>query len=138
MAITFEILDQHGLRKTAFRAKVLDLFLENSKALTLDDLEEGLGEFDRITLYRCLKSFETSGIVHKVYAPNGTQAYARSPQQRTDGQRDHVHFVCSDCNDIVCLNEFDPVKVILPSGYKAEQQHVMVTGLCNKCNKNNN
>src|SRR5690554_7985054 len=53
-----DILRDKNLRVTPFRKEVLEIFLENEHAISIQDIEEALVEFDRITLYRTIRSEE--------------------------------------------------------------------------------
>ncbi|NJO02922.1 MAG: hypothetical protein HC880_15685 [Bacteroidia bacterium] len=53
-----EILKNFNLRITDCRTGTLDMFLERAAALSNADLEEKLGiDFDRVTIYRTLRTF---------------------------------------------------------------------------------
>ena len=71
------ILKHHNLRLTDTRTDILSVFLRNKKALSHGDLEESLpADFDRVTIYRTLKSFVENGILHKVPDDTGNPRYA--------------------------------------------------------------
>src|SRR5690554_3310720 len=61
-----DILRDKNLRVTPFRKEVLEIFLENEHAISIQDIEEALVEFDRITLYRTIKSFTNKGVIHEI------------------------------------------------------------------------
>ncbi|MEN9385591.1 MAG: hypothetical protein RLZZ185_332, partial [Bacteroidota bacterium] len=53
-------LSSFGLRPTACRQAVLDIFKQKGYALSQGHIEQGLAsQFDRVTIYRTLKSFLT-------------------------------------------------------------------------------
>ncbi|GIV38828.1 MAG: hypothetical protein KatS3mg033_0628 [Thermonema sp.] len=78
-----QILASRRLRRTAAREQVLLCFLSSDFALSQHDLEEALPSFDRVTLYRTLKTFTEEGIVHKIPDDSGIPRYALCQQLRT-------------------------------------------------------
>ena len=60
------LLKQHGLRKTSIRIEILNLFRQQTHALSASDLERTLPHYDRVTVYRTLNAYEASGIIHQV------------------------------------------------------------------------
>ncbi len=58
-----DILQQHGLKNTKLRKAVLSVLIHAEKGLSHQDLSKALDvEFDRVTLFRTLHSFEDAGI----------------------------------------------------------------------------
>ena len=130
-----EILKRHGLKNTRQRKVVLEEFSKTSTALSQPDLEKRLtGEMDRVTLYRILNSFEESGILHSVLDKQGTMNYAScSASCSSEHHHDeHLHFNCSNCKKIYCLEVKIP-GVKMPAGFVASQLSLTVTGLCASC-----
>lgn len=130
------LLRSSQLKVTLPRLRVLGVIDTKKSAISQPDLEKILGnEIDRVTLYRILGSFEEKGILHKVFDLNGTATYAICSTDCNTYQHDdqHVHFICSTCNSVYCLNEIIPPKVELPSGFTLETISVNAVGLCDKC-----
>lgn len=50
-----EILKSKNVKPTAFRELVLNIFVQNTQALSSVDIEEELPWSDRVTLFRTLK-----------------------------------------------------------------------------------
>ena len=74
-----DILSKRGLRLTKCRISVLNMFLEKKHALTHGDIENTLkDEYDRVTLYRTLSSFQNSGLIHQILDRDGANKYAIS------------------------------------------------------------
>lgn len=131
-----EILKKHGLKNTRQRQVVLEEFSKTQNALSQPDLEKRLkGEMDRVTLYRILSSFQESGILHSIMDLQGTANYAVcSSSCSADQHKDeHVHFNCTKCEKIYCLETKVP-SVQIPASFKSEHVALTVTGLCNSCN----
>ncbi|MDQ1086474.1 Fur family transcriptional regulator [Siphonobacter sp. SORGH_AS_1065] len=131
-------LKQHNLRHTEAREEVLDLFYNKSFALSHGGLESELQErFDRVTIYRTLKTFLDKGIIHKVLDDEGTVKYAmcKDACQSEDHthHHDHVHFKCLSCGQTTCLDHVKIPSLALPEGYKRQEINLLVQGICPDC-----
>ena len=130
-----EILKVHQLRTTTCREDVLLAFINKKNALSHGDLEGLLGEnYDRVTIYRTLKTFLEKGIVHKVLDEEGMR-YALCTTQCSDEkhQHDHVHFKCNACGQTNCLENLHIPHVNLPAGYQAVTFNLLIQGICANC-----
>jgi len=130
------LLKGHKLRTTACRREILHLFIEGQHALTHADLEKAVStDFDRVTVYRTLKSFEEHGLVHKVLDDSGSTKYALCTHDCNvgDHQHNHVHFKCTNCQQTVCLDGVQVPEVTLPSGYAQEVSDLLIQGVCPDC-----
>lgn len=128
-------LKQHQLRNTTCREEVISLFHKKAIALSHSDLESNLGDmFDRVTLYRTLKTFVEKGILHKVLDDSGLR-YALCKQECSEhGHRhDHVHFKCLQCGETNCLEETHIPALKLPEGYNASEVNLLIQGVCPQC-----
>ncbi|WP_373514714.1 Fur family transcriptional regulator [Persicitalea sp.] len=133
-----DTLKEHNLRTTGCREEVLQTFLAREKALSHGDLEGSLKErFDRVTIYRTLKTFLEKGIIHKVLDDEGTR-YALCKERCTEDNHhhDHVHFKCNACGETNCLENLHVPAVQLPAGYRAQEINLLIQGLCADCTKN--
>jgi Fur family transcriptional regulator, ferric uptake regulator len=136
---TFEhLLDLHHLKKTGPRLRVLSMMAEKNTATSQPDLEGIMSDVDRVTLYRILNVFEEKGIIHKVFDLNGTANYAicTSNCQEHHHHDEHLHFNCTQCNKVYCLNDLSLPAFNLPPGFKAEAFTLYATGVCPQCSKN--
>ncbi|MCB0634088.1 MAG: transcriptional repressor, partial [Lewinella sp.] len=121
------ILQQHGLRITAIRDKVLQIFLEaGHRALSNADIEKHFDRLDRITLYRTLRTFEEKGLIHQVIDNSGTPKFATCSEHcaEHDHHDDHAHFHCVKCEKTVCLEDTTLPDVKIPVGFKVEEKHM--------------
>ncbi len=133
---TAEILKENKLRVTSCRRDVLNTFLGKHVALSHADLEEALKEnFDRVTIYRTLKTFLDSDLIHKVLDDSGTAKYALCNHSAEEPHHDHehVHFKCEICGKTNCLEEISLPKINLPDGYQAKEMNLLVQGVCKYC-----
>jgi Fur family ferric uptake transcriptional regulator len=131
------LLDQHHLKKTVPRLKVLAMMSEKDTATSQPDLEGLMQDVDRVTLYRILNVFEEKGIIHKVFDLNGTANYAicTSNCQEHLHQDEHLHFNCTICNKVYCLDDLNLPAFSLPAGFKAKGFTLYASGTCPQCNK---
>lgn len=125
-----EILKQYQLSTTSGRMDILNVFLQSVSALSEKDLQEKTdGVCDRATIYRTLKLFVKSGIIHPVATESMVTRYILKK-----GPVDHLHFKCEDCGSIICLHDIRINDYSLPRGFKMKEASLLITGICNVCN----
>ncbi len=132
-----ELLEKHGLRKTAIRTQVLHVFLNRREALSHAEVEDLLKDADRITVYRTLKTFEDKGLIHKAIDGGGKAKYALCHNGCSeDAHHDHhAHFHCYDCGKTICLDTVTAPKVQAPSKFRVVATHLVLTGQCDACSE---
>ena len=132
-----DVLRRNNLSITESRKKILSLFLSTPDALAHGDIEKKAGEkFDRVTVYRTLQTFVEKGLIHTIPTAENGVLYALC-KACTEGHHhdDHVHFVCSNCNATICLDNVVSPKIELPQGYVAQNVQVVINGICKSCNQ---
>ena len=131
-----QILRESNLRLTTSTSSILGLFLNNPHALSYADIEKEVGSsFDRVTVYRTLKSFLDKGIIHKIPDDKGGPKYGLCSEYCSEAshQHDHVHFKCSKCGQTSCLDEVNIPEIDLPNGYLGTEVNLLIQGLCDNC-----
>lgn len=131
-----QTLARHGLRTTPVRRAVLQAVAGRGYALTGAEIEQEIGTgTDRITLYRTLKSFEQSGLIHRVIDDSDVLRYAACSIECTATAHfdNHVHFKCDKCAHTYCLNQVAIPVVTLPGGFQAERRDYLLSGTCQFC-----
>lgn len=130
-----DILHRRQLSSTESRRKILSLFLETRDALTHGDIEKQVGDkFDRVTIYRTLQTFEEKGIIHSIPTADNSILYALCKEcEEGHHHDDHVHFICTNCERTICLDDVVFPKIELPQGYVAENVQVVINGVCKEC-----
>ena len=133
---TESLLKKHKLRITDCRKDILNLFLENKYALSNALIEEHLSEyFDRVTIYRTLRTFLDKGLVHKVLDDSGSVKFALCMDScQSEHHHDHVHFKCEVCGKTVCIEKVVIPMVALPAGFMPVEYNLLITGKCSVCN----
>lgn len=130
------LLRQNKLKVTQPRLSVLQIISDKETAISQPELEKLLGDtVDRVTLYRVLATFEEKGILHKIFDLHGTATYALCSTGCNEHHHhdEHVHFICSSCNSIYCLDDIKLPKINLPEGYQLNSIGVNAVGLCAQC-----
>jgi len=132
-----ELLKLYGLKLTLTRLKVLEIFFANDRAVTTADLLRLTEDaFDRVTMYRTLKSFEDIGIIHRIVGANNSTNYALSgfgkahPDLRC---KQHLHFSCIQCRGVFCMDGQSIPVITLPDIYEVHSLNMIVVGICDKC-----
>ncbi len=130
-----DTLKSHKLRITETRTKVLGLFMNGHLALKQSDVEDALGtKYDRVTIYRTLNSFLESGIIHKIPDDSGATQYALCDNCDAHEHHDeHIHFKCTKCNKLECLDHYTVPKFEVPLGYTVASADMVVIGICAEC-----
>ena len=135
--VDFEnLLLKNGLKRTGARLQVLEILSGKDSATSQPYLEQVIGKnADRVTLYRILQAFEEKGIIHKVLDSHGTANYAICAEgcDEHHHQDEHVHFDCSNCHKIYCLESVKIPVPKVPAGFKVEHLNLIATGICAAC-----
>ena len=128
------IIKKHGLSLTKTRKKVLKLFLNSNKPLSLKEIRSLVGDIDRVTLFRILSVFEEKSIIHNIRLESGQNLFALCKEECSEDQHDHnhVHFQCESCDDVSCL-EIDNFPSFKIPNYKLNNININISGICKHC-----
>ena len=130
------LLQEAGLKKTKARLYVLGKIADSKWALSHKELEDlAPKELDRVTIYRTLNSFEEQGIIHKILNDEGTSHFAMCAHtcDHHHHHDNHVHFHCSNCKKIYCLDDFNVSNISVPQGFKVKTSDLKLEGNCAEC-----
>lgn len=130
------ILKKSQLSLTDSRKAILKLFLESNGALEHSVIEkETKDQFDRVTIYRTLQTFQKSGIIHTIPSTDSIVRYALCQHECSGGHHhdNHLHFLCDQCGVTYCLQNIVVPLVALPQGFTATAVDVLVNGVCREC-----
>lgn len=131
-----EVLKQNGLSTTESRKAIMQLFLESKGALEHSVIEKKTkDQFDRVTIYRTLQTFQKNGLIHTVPSSDSVVKYALCKHDCGEGHHhdDHVHFICDTCGITYCLESITVPEVKLPKGFSMSDINVLVNGVCKSC-----
>jgi Fur family transcriptional regulator, ferric uptake regulator len=118
----------------------MEIFLASGKAITAVELLALTDRiFDRVTVYRTLRSFEDVGIIHRIFGANSAPSFAlstvgKAPFEKSAEQ--HLHFSCIKCNSVYCLDDQLVPSVTLPDKYEVLSLNMIVIGVCKFCKEN--
>jgi Fur family ferric uptake transcriptional regulator len=133
-----QLLKKHGLRNTLSRQRVLNTLIDFKSALTQQEIETALDNIEnRVTVYRVLKDLEQNGILHRIGNPNGRVLYAVCHDNTCDlhaHQDQHLHFSCTQCQKVYCLDSVQVPDFRIPVGYALTSLHMIAEGICASCN----
>lgn len=129
------LLKSKKISETPFRKEVLAIFSKYNNAIPLSLVEKELKEYNRITLYRTIKVFIEKGIIHEITLSGNESNYAICKEgcDTVAHHHQHIHFKCTKCGIIFCVEVDKIPKIRLPK-YKIEQLEIQATGLCQDCN----
>lgn len=128
-----EILHAHDLKNTGCRKYILGELLKNEAAMSENELKESYPDlFDRVTLYRTLKTLEDRGIIHRIVLNDNSVKYALSRHHHEDDKL-HSHFHCEKCDEVLCLEGATQFDTELPKGFVVKDVFVVVEGICADC-----
>jgi Fur family transcriptional regulator, peroxide stress response regulator len=125
------ILRQQGLKVTKDRLLVLSVLKDQTKPLSIQEIEQRLGrhEVNQVTLYRILKQLTQLGLVRQL---NFRQAHARYELQLGH----HHHVICQNCGAVKDFEVKDNKLVKLAgklTNYQIRQHNLELFGLCRNC-----
>ncbi|WP_421870115.1 Fur family transcriptional regulator [Marinoscillum sp.] len=128
-------LKSHNIKPTAMRLLVLELLLDREAAVGLTELYRAFEKSDRTTLYRTLKVFEESGMVHSIDDGTGVPKYALCSDACDPGHHDdaHIHFHCDLCGKTYCLPKCRIPRFELPEKFSKSEVNLVVKGKCADC-----
>lgn len=128
-----EILHAHGLKNTGCRRYIVGELLKSELAMSETELKESYPNlFDRVTLYRTLKTLEEKNVIHRIVLNDNTVKYALNKHHHHDNKV-HSHFHCEKCDEVLCLEGITHFDTELPKGFVAKDISVVVDGLCANC-----
>ncbi|OQX97999.1 MAG: transcriptional repressor [Bacteroidetes bacterium 4572_117] len=129
-------LKSRNIKPTAMRELVLKVLTEQMTTISLPELEQKFDRADKATLYRTLKTFEESKLIHSVDDGSGAMKYAICQDSCHCNPEDlHVHFLCTKCKQTSCLSEIPVPEINLPDNFSFESVNMVVKGICSNCKK---
>ncbi len=128
-----KLLSRFKLRATPLRENLINLFVNYpGVAFSETEINEMFSNtFDRVTVYRTIRTFLDKFIIHKVVCEDGVLKYAITPEQKNDCS--HAHFQCTTCGTVSCLTQCAIEQFTLPEGYQSKGMQMLIKGLCPQC-----
>jgi Fur family ferric uptake transcriptional regulator len=136
MSATADLLRSAGVKVTPGRVRVLEALLVSSRPMSHADIEALLPDADRVTLYRVLDSLVNCGLALRAVDTRGIFRFSASGARRE--HQTHVHFRCTDCGGVFCLEAVPPPPPELPRGFLLSAAEYDVRGVCADCRRKTN
>lgn len=128
------LLKARKLKSTTARLKLLTVIASHETAVPYSIIQAELKDLDRVTLYRTLNTLLEKGIIHKALTAENDTYYAMCTHQCTSAahNHEHIHFQCSNCNEVSCVPIPRPISIDVPNA-TVNSIEIQATGLCSKC-----
>lgn len=136
--IFYKYLHKKGLKRTAQRDTVLDVFLDIDTHQTAEDLWSRLRETHHnvgySTVYRTLKLLKECELAREVYFADGRTYFEQQFEQPH-----HDHMVCRKCG--LTIEFYNPtieklqVKTAAEHDFTPTSHTMVIFGYCKKCEK---
>ena len=136
--VFLEHIQKKGLKRTAQRELILEVFLRTEEHLSSEDLYRLVKREDpavgQTTVYRTLKLLSEAGLAREVRFGDGRTHYEHNYKHQH-----HDHMICSECGKII---EFYSAKLEALQDAMAEKhrfeitQHLLrIIGICAECRR---
>jgi Fur family ferric uptake transcriptional regulator len=131
-------LQKAGLKRTAQRDLILDVFLRTEKHLSSEDLYRLVQEEDstvgQTTVYRTLKLLTEAGLAREVRFGDGRTHYEHNYKHQH-----HDHMICTECGKIIEFYsaELEALQDAMAAKYRFEPTHhlLRILGICVDCRR---
>ncbi len=132
--ILAKYFNEKGLKKSAKRKKVIEIFFKADKHFNVDELYEKLErKVSRSTIYRALKLLTECGLAIEQKFEEKNRRY--EPVHSSH----HDHFICLKCGKIIEFNEkkieSSQNKIAKKYNFKMVSHKLEIYGYCEKCQK---
>lgn len=131
-----ERLRARSLKATNTRLQVMTVISAYGKAMPFSEIQNALNPVDRVTLYRTIHALSDNGIIHKAIVTESETYYAMCSQScdSEHHHHQHVHFKCTKCNEVTCVETDVRVQFSIP-GHQLAHFEIEASGLCPNCNE---
>jgi Fur family ferric uptake transcriptional regulator len=136
--IFIEHLQRSGLKRTAQRELILDVFLSTEEHLSSEDLYRLVQKIDfsigQTTVYRTLKLLTEAGLAREVRFGDGRTHYEHNYKHQH-----HDHMICTQCGKIIEFYsaELEAIQDAMAAKYRFEptQHSLRILGTCADCRR---
>jgi Fur family transcriptional regulator, ferric uptake regulator len=136
--ILLDYVQKQGLRRTAQRDLILEVFLRTEDHLSSEDLywivQKEDASIGQTTVYRSLKLFTEAGLAREVRLGDGVTYYEHHYKH---GHHDHL--ICTDCGKVIEFfsAELEALQDEMAEQFKFKPTHhsLRILGLCEECQK---
>lgn len=125
-----------GLRGTAQRDRVLDVFLRTEDHVSVEELYRMLGRGRRkvgfATVYRTMKLITECGLAREIVFDDGVVRFEHSYKQEH-----HHHLICTRCRKVIEFTSEAMEKaeemILEEFGFEMESHQYKIYGVCSDC-----
>jgi Fur family transcriptional regulator, ferric uptake regulator len=136
--VFLEHIQKKGLKRTAQRDLILEVFLRTEEHLSSEDLYRLVKQEDptvgQTTVYRTLKLLSEAGLAREVRFGDNRTHYEHNYKHQH-----HDHMICSECGRIIEFYsaELEALQDAMAAKHKFEvTQHLLrIIGLCGECQR---
>jgi Fur family ferric uptake transcriptional regulator len=129
-------IQKAGLKRTAQRELILDVFLRTEKHLSSEDLYRLVQKEDpaigQTTVYRTLKLLTEAGLAREVRFGDGRTHYEHNYKHQH-----HDHMICIECGEIIEFYsaELEALQDAMAAkhDFMVKQHLLRILGICAKC-----
>jgi Fur family ferric uptake transcriptional regulator len=127
------ILEKAGLRQTQPRISILKILIGDHGPFSVDEVRVRAGnkDLDRVTVHRCLVTFEELGLVRRCELGDSMSRYEYSTSDHH-----HHHVICKICRKIENIDECIPetlLNKIRSMGYENISHSLEFFAICKHC-----
>lgn len=131
--VAISSLKRERYRITEPRKALLRLLVESEKPLSAEDAHLALGtnEYDLVTVYRNLETFESAGIATRIPTEAGKSLFELNAEEHH-----HHHIICRKCHKAERLDhcEIEKLESLATKLGFTEVTHVLeLYGVCDHC-----
>src|SRR5437016_4501177 len=131
-------IQRQGLKRTAQRDLILDVFLRTEEHLSSEDLYRLVKNEDptigQTTVYRTLKLLTDAGLAREVRFGDNRTHYEHNYKHQH-----HDHMICSECGKIIEFYspELEAIQEAMAAKYKftLTEQLLRMIGVCSTCRR---
>ena len=131
-------IQKAGLKRTAQRDLILDVFLRTEEHLSSEDLYRLVQKEDasigQTTVYRTLKLLSEAGLAREVRFGDGRTHYEHNYKHQH-----HDHMICMECGDVIEFYsaELEALQDAMAAKHRFEiKQHLLrILGICVNCRR---
>jgi Fur family transcriptional regulator, ferric uptake regulator len=139
------LLRHASMRMTPARVRVLSALLDAERAFSHQEVQDALGDMDRVTLYRTLDFLTEAGLAHKISGDDRVFRYSAGAEhaasQASNGpHHQHGHFKCTRCSKVFCLDSSGEAALLrsaleetLGRGFQSHDVEFTIKGWCADC-----
>ncbi|MDQ8182542.1 Fur family transcriptional regulator [Pelagicoccus sp. SDUM812005] len=131
--VAISSLKKERYRITEPRKALLRLLVESQKPLSAEDAHLSLGaqDYDLVTVYRNLETFEAAGIATRIPTESGKSLFELNAEEHH-----HHHIICRKCHKAEKLDhcEVEKLETLAAKLGFTEVTHVLeLYGVCGDC-----